>query len=181
MYEQNSAETGSRYLRGIDKVRVADRQHFSPHLSCQAGPVDHTAYKYDAKVHVQGRPSRGYGGREGHPEGELGQGHQDLDDQLDYHIRSAGKVSGDCSNYRAQNNNNENADDPNRERNPSSKNHTRQQVPASLIGSKQEDHAILDSKKMHIALDQPEHRVLIASHEEPQRMDSAGIFLVDEA
>ena len=126
---------GAHQHGGGGEILLAECQQLRAHGTAEAGPVDHAEDQRDAEVDQQRTPIHRQGRRERHPERQLRERADDLDEPLHQAVDPAAVVAGEPAQRQADHETDGDADDADGERDARAIEDAREHVATEPIGA----------------------------------------------
>ncbi len=130
-------------LRGQHVILLAQRQELRAHRPRKVGPVEQAEDDRDAEIDDERAPGGGHDRGERHPERDMWQRLDDLDDALRHRIEEAAVVAGEAADDDAEDEADGDAEHADGERDPRPVKDAREDVAAKTVGAEEEERALL--------------------------------------
>ena len=170
--EHDAARPRAHQHRGGREVLLAQRQDLGADRAGEAGPVDQAEDDRDAEVDPQGVPGDRQGGRERHPQGQLGEAPDHLDRALHQAVDPAAVVAREPAQDDAEHEAHGDAEQAHGQRDAGAVDDAREHVAAEAVGAEQEQGAVLGrADEVEVGRYHAPEAVLVARAEEAQRVD----------
>ena len=115
-----------------------------------------------------------------HPHGDVGQGFEELDCALDHHVHGTSEVARNPAHDAAENEADRHSDETDREGDPRAGENSREHVSTQHFSAEQKQLAgLFHSHEVQVGLEEAPEPVLVAAHEEPDRIYLRLVHLVD--
>ena len=166
-------------IAAVQKSSSRSARSFERTARASPVPVDEPEDDGDPEEHSDRAPGHRQRGRERHPQGQLREGADDLDEALHRAVDPSPVVAGEPSEHEADHEAHRDPDQPDRERDPCPVDDPGEQVAAQAVGAEEEEGPVARrAHQVEIPLEEPPELVGVAPAEESQALHPARVFVV---
>ena len=158
-----------------DIILILQGQEFSADYPGHSGPVDKGENDGYVKIHLYGGDSRRNCRREGHPERNLRNGSDDLDDSLDHDVNGSSEITGDGTDGNAQEEADDGAGKRDGQGDTASQKYPGEDIPSQRVRSEKHDlraasaiASLAHTEEVDVAGNQSQDLIFRAVYEETQ-------------